>query len=273
MWWLCVALGVVGSEALVSSAGLARARGRGLRAVEEDYATSISEAKSVLLSAAESKGESSDAVVGALLSLEKACRERGRADPSANAQVAAKLDGSWRLVFTTGTIDTQKRTGRVNYFPVKAVQSFDMATNRIANGIFLGDLAALRFFGDFSFDLASKKLQFDFDTLKVFGFSFPLQRRRLPTRGGDGPRLEKQREPRQTRQTPFLQLDRCRRQHRHGSRRWRWPRALEAHRPPPLRLRSWERLINVRSPGAASSHRSLDRSCIDGCTTPRGGNC
>mmetsp|Transcript_5563 Transcript_5563/g.16832 ORF Transcript_5563/g.16832 Transcript_5563/m.16832 type:complete len:238 (+) Transcript_5563:108-821(+) len=177
MRWSCwVVVSCLSAEAFMS------APARGLRsyelrsqAVEGDYATAISDAKSVLWRAAETKGESSDAVVEALLALEKACRERGRLEASANAEVAAKLDGSWRLVFTTGTIDTQKKkTGRVNYFPVKAVQSFDMATNRIANGIFLGDLAALRFSGDFSFDVPSKKLQFDFDTLAIFGFPIPL---------------------------------------------------------------------------------------------------
>jgi hypothetical protein len=42
-------------------------------------------------------------------------------------------------VFTTGTIDTQKKYGRrVNYFPIKAAQCFNTTTMRLTNGIFIG---------------------------------------------------------------------------------------------------------------------------------------
>ena len=34
--------------------------------------------------------------------------------------VLSNLSGEWRLIFTTGTIDTQKRIkGKISYFPIK----------------------------------------------------------------------------------------------------------------------------------------------------------
>lgn len=139
-----------------------------------DYSSTISEAKALLMRAAETKTESSDDVVNALLSLEKASRQRGRKEPEANELMQTKLDGAWRLVFTTGTIDTQKRTGRINYFPIKAVQSFDIVSKRISNGVFVGNTALVRFFGDLNFDVASRKLTFDFDAVYVLGLRFAL---------------------------------------------------------------------------------------------------
>ena len=51
------------------------------------------------------------------------------------------LDGAWRLVFTTGTIDTQNAVGKINYFPLRATQTFDTKATPMAitNGIFIGD--------------------------------------------------------------------------------------------------------------------------------------
>ena len=67
----------------------------------------------MLRRAAETKNEESDAVVDALLGLEQSCKERSRAEgASAGAAIADKLTGAWRLVFTTGTVSRQKRTGR-----------------------------------------------------------------------------------------------------------------------------------------------------------------
>jgi len=138
------------------------------------YAEEIESAKTVLLSAAETRKEESDKVVDSLLRLEKACRERARQDPSSSEALMEKLDGSWRLCYTTGTVDAQKRTGRVNYFPLKAVQSFDFSSKTIENGIYLFDTPALRFKGFFDFDTKNRKLEFDFDTLSLFGFDINL---------------------------------------------------------------------------------------------------
>jgi hypothetical protein len=69
------------------------------------------------------------------------------------------LNGSWRLIFTTGTVSTQKKLGRrINFFPVKAVQTFNTDTMSISNGIYAGNFAILKFFGEFEFNLKSKKL-------------------------------------------------------------------------------------------------------------------
>jgi len=144
---------------------------------KENYSAKITSSKSILYRAVETKAEKSDDVVAALLELEKAARERARNEPTSSTELTQKLNGAWRLVFTTGTIDTQKMTGRINYFPIKAVQSFDFEEMRITNGIYFGDFAALKFFGFFNFDLKSRKLTFDFDRIELFngGLGFDLK--------------------------------------------------------------------------------------------------
>ena len=67
-----------------------------------------------------------------------------------SADTLANLNGAWRLIFTTGTIDTQKKLGRkINYFPLKAAQCFYTDTMTLTNGIFLGDIELIKFFGEF----------------------------------------------------------------------------------------------------------------------------
>eukprot|EP00635_Sarcinochrysidales_sp_CCMP3193_P003677 CAMPEP_0118893642 /NCGR_PEP_ID=MMETSP1166-20130328/2769_1 /TAXON_ID=1104430 /ORGANISM="Chrysoreinhardia sp, Strain CCMP3193" /LENGTH=271 /DNA_ID=CAMNT_0006832471 /DNA_START=18 /DNA_END=833 /DNA_ORIENTATION=- len=138
------------------------------------YAEALASAKSVLWRAAATKKEESDSVVAALLSLEQAARRRASEDPSSTEELTRRLDGSWRLCFTTGTIDQQKKSGRINYFPLKAIQSFDFEAGAIENGIYVGDAAVLKFSGPFDFDLKSRKLEFDFDTIRIFGFPISL---------------------------------------------------------------------------------------------------
>lgn len=46
---------------------------------------------------------------------------------------------------------------------------------KISNGIYIGDWNVLQFFGDFDFDLKKRKLEFDFDTISIFGLKIPLQ--------------------------------------------------------------------------------------------------
>lgn len=127
-------------------------------------------------SAADTKAEDSDIVVDALLGLEKLARSVSKEDDGQfSRDTLAKLDGSWRLVFTTGTIDTQQKTGRrINYFPIKAIQSFDTSTMKLTNGIFVGDFAVLQFFGPFDWLEDRRRLEFDFDELAVLGFRFTL---------------------------------------------------------------------------------------------------
>lgn len=145
------------------------------KAKGSEYDADILKATTLLERASETKGEAPDAVVSALLDLEKLMRAKNKADDNATSrQTFEKLDGSWRLIFTTGTIDTQKKLGRINYFPIKAVQSFDTNRLAISNGIYFGDTAVVKFFGPFSFNEKARKLEFDFDTIAVFGFKINL---------------------------------------------------------------------------------------------------
>ena len=79
-----------------------------------------------------------------------------------------------RLVFTTGTVDTQKKTGRINYFPLKAVQSFNTDTMVISNSIYAGDFPLIQFFGEFEWLKKQRKLEFDFDQIALLGFKINL---------------------------------------------------------------------------------------------------
>ena len=78
-------------------------------------------------------------------------------------------------LLATGTAKSQERLGaRINYFPFKAVQSFDTNTLAISNAIYIGDFPVIQFFGDFDFNLKSRKVEFDFDTISLFGFKINL---------------------------------------------------------------------------------------------------
>ena len=63
--------------------------------------------------------------------------------------IGSELSGRWRLVYTSGTKKVAANLNRAgfggSYFPVPAVQSFDMAAGRIRNGIYLGPV---KFFFD-----------------------------------------------------------------------------------------------------------------------------
>ena len=103
--------------------------------------------------------------------MRKLCKE----DEAEAEALLKNLNGDWRLIFTTGTKETQKRWGRkVSYFPIKAMQSFDTSSMAITNGIYLGDVAVMKFFGDFDFNVKSRKLEFDFDAISLLGFKINL---------------------------------------------------------------------------------------------------
>jgi hypothetical protein len=140
----------------------------------------IGEALRLLYTAAETKAEDSDSVVAALLDLEKLMRTKNKADPTQadatlNALCGNGTGASWRLIFTTGTVNTQKRTGRVNYFPIKATQSFNNNVTPwlIENGIYAGDFPLVKFRGDFDWTVQKSgvtKLTFDFSGLRLLNF-------------------------------------------------------------------------------------------------------
>ena len=142
-----------------------------------EYDADILKATTLLERASTTKSEPPNAVVSALLDLEKLMRAKNKADDNATSrETFAKLDGSWRLVFTTGTVDTQKKLGQINYFPIKAVQSFDTKRLAISNGIYFGDTAVVKFYGPFSFSEKSRKIEFDFDSIAIFGVKINLSK-------------------------------------------------------------------------------------------------
>ena len=111
------------------------------------YDQDINTADSILRRAAVDKSTSPDEVIAQLLSLEKLMRLKNKLDGGATSRDTIRnLNGAWRLVFTTGTIDTQKKIGKINYFPIKAVQTFNTATDpyTISNGIYVGKFPLLR---------------------------------------------------------------------------------------------------------------------------------
>ena len=132
--------------------------------------------KELLIKASNKEVDDTDSIVDSLLKLEKLMRKKNTYDDNKTSQdTFNNLNGAWRLVFTTGTVNTQKKLGgRINYFPIKAVQTFDTATYKISNGIYLGDFAILQFFGDFTWNLKARKLEFDFDEFSLFGLIIGL---------------------------------------------------------------------------------------------------
>ena len=67
------------------------------------------DALKILTKAAETKDQDSHAVIDALIGLEKVMRAEAKADPALSKATLDALDGAWRLVFTTGTVATQKK--------------------------------------------------------------------------------------------------------------------------------------------------------------------
>jgi len=130
----------------------------------------------ILYKASQRKVEDTESVVLSLESLEKSMRLRNKLDEGKTSQeTLSYLSGSWRLIFTTGTADTQKKFGRVNYFPLKAIQSFDVETKEISNGIYVGPWTLIKFFGTFDWLEKPRKLVFDFDAIELFNkFKFNL---------------------------------------------------------------------------------------------------
>jgi hypothetical protein len=74
-----------------------------------EYDTAIDEAKAILNRAAQTKREDPELVMNALQDLEKLMRQKVKADLKTAEQMLSSLNGNWRLVFTTGTKDTQKK--------------------------------------------------------------------------------------------------------------------------------------------------------------------
>lgn len=98
--------------------------------------------------------------------------ERAR-DASSDSGFSKFLTGDWRLVYTTGTKKTEDEIGRINYVPITAVQRFDMSERFIRNGVYLGPIS-LEFEGTLCWIEERRRLEFDFEELKVCGLSLGL---------------------------------------------------------------------------------------------------
>lgn len=83
------------------------------------------------------------------------------------------LTGDWRLVYTTGTKKTEDEVGRINYVPIVAVQRFDMEKKFIRNGVYLGPIS-IEFEGTLRWIEDRRRMEFDFDEIKICGLSLPL---------------------------------------------------------------------------------------------------
>ena len=100
------------------------------------YDSEIASCRNILVQASETKQTDPDSVVESLLSLEKLMRAKNKLDgDETSKQTLRSLDGSWRLVFTTGTIDTQKKAGRINYFPIKVAGANSIKEENTTNTV------------------------------------------------------------------------------------------------------------------------------------------
>ena len=134
----------------------------------------MTQPRDTLLRAATQKDVPQDQVLDALLKWEQSMKTAAKSQQDLAQNTLAQLDGEWRLIFTTGTVNTQKRIGKINYFPLKAVQTFDTASMKLTNGIYLGDLSIIKFFGPFEWDNKKRRLDFDFENVQLFGIRFNI---------------------------------------------------------------------------------------------------
>jgi len=144
-----------------------------------DLARELDVNKRILYTAADTKTVDSELVVNTLLRAEKLVKNINKVTTSPRPidELKSNLVGDWRLIFTTGTLKQQKKTGvKVNYFPLKAVQSFTSEMS-ISNAIYVFDYPVLKFEG--LYDLvevgdSTLRLEFDFDILTLAGLKLNL---------------------------------------------------------------------------------------------------
>lgn len=154
-------------------------------AKEFEDSPSLESAVTLCQTAAESRDCEPESVLEALLTLEKGMRATAKSDDGElSRSTLASLDGAWRLVFTTGTAETQKKIGgKINYFPLRAVQTFNTTDMAITNGIYIGKFPVLRFFGSFDWLEDPRRLEFDFDTVAIGGAKLKIPKGRAEKLG------------------------------------------------------------------------------------------
>jgi hypothetical protein len=140
-----------------------------------DSIETTEEARAVLVEAAKTRSVDPGKVQSAIDFLEKASR-KGKKAPEDEQKQADELRrliaGRWRLVFTTGTKGTQAKMGKINYFPVKAVQSFaQLHSSDYSNNIYLGDWPVVQVLGSFECP-KFRKLEFKVEKIKLGPIGF-----------------------------------------------------------------------------------------------------
>eukprot|EP00520_Triparma_pacifica_P007400 CAMPEP_0118661060 /NCGR_PEP_ID=MMETSP0785-20121206/16060_1 /TAXON_ID=91992 /ORGANISM="Bolidomonas pacifica, Strain CCMP 1866" /LENGTH=237 /DNA_ID=CAMNT_0006554439 /DNA_START=152 /DNA_END=865 /DNA_ORIENTATION=+ len=128
-----------------------------------------------LYEAADTRKVEKQDVLNSLLSSEKLVKKMNKKSPPSTSPLSSltsNLTGEWRLIFTTGETSTQNilRTTSGSYFPIKAVQSFDVPTLTIKNAIYAGSLPLIKFQGPFIIkeSKAGCKVVFDFTSIRLF---------------------------------------------------------------------------------------------------------
>jgi hypothetical protein len=117
-----------------------------------------------LHAAAKDRSANVDDVYASISSLEKMKKsERPKVE-------GEKLNGKWRLVYTSGTKKVAANLNKAgfggSYFPIPAVQSFDVDALRIRNGIYLGPVKFF-FDGPFIWRDALSMLEFTFTRVSL----------------------------------------------------------------------------------------------------------
>jgi len=119
------------------------------------------DAVATLHAAAADRGADVDDLYASISAMEKA----KKGDRRVNGE---ELNGKWRLVYTSGTKKVAANLNRAgfggSYFPLPAVQSFDVAAGRIRNGIYLGPV---KFFFDGPFVWREKLSMLEFTFTRV----------------------------------------------------------------------------------------------------------
>jgi hypothetical protein len=104
-----------------------------------------------------------DDVYASISALEK--RKPARGETRVNG---SDLNGKWRLVYTSGTKKVKANLNKAgfggSYFPVPAIQSFDVSNERIRNGVYLGPI---EFFFDGPFVWRENLSMLEFTFTKV----------------------------------------------------------------------------------------------------------
>lgn len=145
------------------------------------YDKEIAEFKKTLLLASDKTNNVPPlTVINAIKSLEKLYPKRNALDNGATTNaMRSQIDGAWRLIFTTGTAKLQKDVGRIDYFPLKAVQTYNIERQSITNGIYVGNFPVLKFLGTLQWNMKLRKLEYIFYSVIVLGIKFRI----LPEEG------------------------------------------------------------------------------------------